>query len=89
MSDDSVISHRDVIALWPSIRAYADDIGVSRDAAKGMNWRDSIPGRYWAVTVERAVARGLSGVTLKVLADGAQGRSLREDVALELHRGAS
>jgi len=61
-------THRDIISKWPSITAFADDIGVSANTAKQMRTRNSINGRYWAAAVEGAKQRRLNGVTLEALA---------------------
>lgn len=65
------MNHTDVINLWPSISAFAEDIGVSYGTAKAMRRRGSVPGGYWAKMVAKAEEREIKGVTLDVLANAA------------------
>ncbi|MDX3929197.1 MAG: hypothetical protein QHC90_25775 [Shinella sp.] len=62
------MTHADLINLWPSLTAFADDIGVPYVTAKAMRRRGSIPAPYWLLAVSRADERGLEGVTLERLA---------------------
>lgn len=58
-----------IISLWPTISALADDIGVQYVTAQAMARRERIPSRYWNALVAGAQRRGFVGVTLEVLAD--------------------
>jgi len=62
-------NHSDLIALWPSVREYADDVGLKLDAAKKIRARGRIPQQYWLPTVAAAERRGIEGVTLARLAE--------------------
>lgn len=62
------MKHSDVINLWPSLGAFAEDIGVQYGTAKAMRRRGSIPANRWIVVVEKAAERGITGVSLEVLA---------------------
>jgi hypothetical protein len=64
---DSPTTHRDVIDRWPSLRCFAGDIGVPYGTAKQMRRRNSIPDEYRAAVVEKAIARGIDGVTFELL----------------------
>lgn len=59
---------RTLIERWPSLSAFADDIGVIYVTAQGMHRRGSIPSEYWAAVVEGATKRGIAGVDLEILA---------------------
>lgn len=62
------MTHSDVIDLWNSIAAFAEDVGVAYGTAKAMRRRNSIPPEYWIVVVQKATGRGISAVSLEVLA---------------------
>jgi len=59
---------RDVIDRWPSLQAFADDLGVAYVTAQVMRHRNSISSRRWQRVVECAVVRGIEGVSYEVLA---------------------
>lgn len=61
-------SFSDAINRLPSLRAFADDIGVDYVTAQAMRNRDSISDRHWLRVVAAASSRGLDGVTLEFLA---------------------
>lgn len=48
-----------VIALWPTLRSFGDDIGVTYNTAKQMKRRGSIPVRYWPSLIAAAGERGV------------------------------
>ena len=50
----------DIIALWPSHRAMAADIGAGHWQVAKWSQRDNIPPEWWTVIVERAPAAGLT-----------------------------
>ncbi len=52
-----------VIDSWPSIRAFANDAGVSYGAAKQMRRRHSIPAPYWFALTSSETGRRL-GITV-------------------------
>ena len=56
----------EIIQAWPapSIRSFADDIGVEYVTAQMMKHRNSISPEYWSLIVEAASDRGIHGVTL-------------------------
>lgn len=58
-----------IILSWPapSIRTFADDLGVPYVNAQQMKLRNSIPDVYWDLVVEAAVRRGIDGITLEKL----------------------
>lgn len=63
-------SFRDVIGLWPSKEALADDISAGLAAVNKWWQRNSIPSDRWAaiLSTERARASGLTSDTLISLA---------------------
>lgn len=63
------MSHAPVINLWPSLSAFADDVGVPYVTAKAMRRRGSIPAPYWVRAVSAAQARAIDGVTHERLAE--------------------
>jgi hypothetical protein len=60
--------HRDIIDRWPSMRAFAEDIGVPYVNVNMMRQRRNIHFRHWDRVIEAAKERGIRGVTLKLLA---------------------
>jgi hypothetical protein len=64
---DSPTSHRDVIDRWPSLRSFADDIGVPYGTAKQMRRRNSIPNEYRVTVVNVAIERQIPGITFELL----------------------
>lgn len=62
-------THRDIINVWPTLAAFAEDLGIPYETAKGMRARGSIDGRYWADVVTAAGNRGFAAVTLEALAE--------------------
>lgn len=69
MSDSQPIpsTHREVIDRWPSLRAFADDIGVAYGTAKAMRRRNSIPDEHRPSTVEAAARRDIEGISFELL----------------------
>lgn len=59
---------RTIINLWPSLGAFADDIGVSYVTAQVAKHRNSVSPAYWQAMVASAKRRGIKGVTLDKLA---------------------
>lgn len=60
-------SHVDIINRWPSLRAYAEEIGVAYGTAQVMRYRGSIHTRHWNAVVSAARKRGWSDVTHELL----------------------
>ncbi len=60
-------SHKDIIALWPTVLAFGKDIGVSEHTSAQMNKRNSIAPEHWLETVEAANQKGFDGITLELL----------------------
>lgn len=63
------MTHADLINLWPSLAAFADEIGAQYETAKAMRRRGSIPSGYWVRVVEAARSRGLDEVSFERLAE--------------------
>lgn len=66
---------RDVIDCWPSLGAFASDVGLSYEAAKQMRRRDSISGRHFINVAHAAAHRGIRGASVPDLAAIAAQRS--------------
>ena len=65
----------DVIEAWPSIAAFAADMGAPYPTVTSWRTRNSIPPQRWAAVVEAAEQRGVEGVSLASLAALAAGDS--------------
>ncbi len=66
-----------VIDLWPSIVAFADDMGAEYPTAAAWKQRNSIPPAVWPKVVAAAAKRGFEGVTFERLASLAASRKAR------------
>jgi hypothetical protein len=71
-------SFRDVIARWPTTRAFARDAGCSPTLVRQWRHRDSVPAQYWPRIVEGAARRGIVLVDLRLLAQLAARRRAPE-----------
>lgn len=78
--------HRDIIALWPSLTAYAADVGIPYGTAKQQRRRNSISPDHWPAVVAKAAERGLAGVTTDLLVATQQrhgaGKAVAQAVAM-------
>lgn len=63
------MNHAHVINLWPSLAAFAEDIGVAYVTAKAMRRRGSIPSCYWVRVIDAAKKREIEDVTFERLAE--------------------
>lgn len=63
----------DIINLWPTVSAFAADVGISYSLAKMWRKRASIPATRWLDVVRAAESRRLP-VTLDLLAQAAATR---------------
>lgn len=61
-------SYRPIIQKWPSPAEFGADLGIKDAHVRTFKMRDSIPADYWERIVEAAIKRGISGVTVAVLA---------------------
>lgn len=50
---------RDLIEAWPSIRAFASDLGVTLYTASQWRTRNAIPARHWLALSRAAKGRAL------------------------------
>lgn len=57
-----------LIDQWPSIAAFASDIGVSDMHARAMRRRNSVPPEYWSAAVDGALQHGIPDVSYERLA---------------------
>jgi hypothetical protein len=53
----AIDSFRSVIALWPSVDAFAFDVGVRPPAARKWFQRDRIPSEWWGAVLSTQKAR--------------------------------
>lgn len=72
---------KSIIEAWPphpdadvsdplaSLKAFASDVGVTLNNVKQMRRRNAIHGSHWLAVVEAARARGIDGITLRLLAE--------------------
>ena len=63
----SIKSHKDIVALWPTVATFGSEIGVSTFTALQMNKRNSIGPDYWFAVVAAAKTRGFEGITIELL----------------------
>ncbi|GGF56510.1 hypothetical protein GCM10007301_15220 [Azorhizobium oxalatiphilum] len=67
MSTEQPSSVRDLMALWPSLSAFAADTAAGYEAVRQWFKRQSIPVRYWPAVIEGAAQREIGGVTSDLL----------------------
>lgn len=60
-------AHGQIIDLWPSISAFADDIGQKADTVRRWRLRDEIPLKHWNDTAKAAKLRGHTGISTELL----------------------
>jgi hypothetical protein len=66
-------SFSDVISAWPGRGALAADCGTTYGVVKQWERRNSVPAEYWLRLIQGAEARGIRGLTLRLLAEIAAG----------------
>lgn len=64
-----IVNHADIINLWPSLSAFADDLGFKYGTAKKMRRRQRIAPVHWPSVAEAAAQRGIENVTFELLAN--------------------
>lgn len=64
------ITHREIIAFWPSTALLAEEIGESKQKVHQWTVRDSIPAKFWVRLVTLAHNRDIA-ITYKMLAEAA------------------
>jgi hypothetical protein len=64
----SVTTYRDLLGLWPSQDALAADLAVSFTAVNGWRRTGRVPREHWPGLVASARRRGITGVSLTMLA---------------------
>ena len=68
-------SFREIIDLWPSRVALADELGVRPQAIANMHMRDSVASEHFNKIVEAAKSMGYDGVTHELMCNlAARGR---------------
>jgi hypothetical protein len=65
---------RDVIARWPTTRAFARDAGCTPTLVRQWRHRDFVPAHYWPRIVDGANRRGIALIDARLLADLASRR---------------
>jgi hypothetical protein len=61
-----MMTHRDIIGLWPSQAAFGSAVGVSKNTAQAWHKRNSIPALYWLRVRDGARSIG-HDVSLEIL----------------------
>ncbi len=64
----AIQSFPELLKLWPTISALAEDLGVKYLTARGWQQRGAVPAEYWLGLVASAEKRDIEGVTLELLA---------------------
>lgn len=64
-----ISSFRDVIARWPTTRAFARDAGCSPTLVRQWRHREFVPAQYWPRIVEGAAKRGIPLIDASLLAE--------------------
>ena len=62
-----ITSFRDLMDLWPSTAEFALDLGVRKNTAEVMRFRNSVDPTYWGRIVEGAKRRRIRNVKLELL----------------------
>lgn len=76
-------SYIPIFNKWPSLKAFADDIGIDPAYARTLKMRDSLPSSYWNHVEAAAKRRKLRGINIKTLADIAEAKVKAEDCGHE------
>ena len=66
---------KEIIAKWPSVDTFADDLGISPMGAYAMQHRNRIDAKHWVTLVHAARNRRITGITYQALAEMADRRS--------------
>jgi hypothetical protein len=74
-------THRQIIELWPTRAAFARELGVDYQLARGWHTRNSIPSDYWVDVVHAAHERGFDQITNDLLAAIKAGERNRAEAA--------
>lgn len=64
-----LVGFRDVIARWPTTRAFAKDAGCTPTLVRQWRHRDFVPAHYWPRIVAGAAKRGIPLVDAGLLAE--------------------
>ncbi len=65
----------ELIEMWPSIGAFAADVGVPYETANSWKKRNSIPAKNWPEVIAAAGRGGFPDVTFERLAKLARARA--------------
>lgn len=63
------LSVSDLIARWPTVRAFAAEIECGLEAASQMKKRNRIASHHWTRVISAAETRGIPGVNYGWLAE--------------------
>jgi hypothetical protein len=58
----------ELIAKWPTIAEFANEVGCGYEAARKMVTRGRVGPRHWGSVVEASERRGIPGVSIEWLA---------------------
>ena len=64
-----VTGFRELIAQWPTTRAFARDAGCTPTLVRQWRHRDFVPAHYWPRIVDGAAKRGIPLISAELLAD--------------------
>lgn len=79
----------EVIDRWPSMTAFAKDIGVPYRRVRSWRQRSSIRATYFQAIVDAAASRGYTDITAAVLLDAAARRGMvTDDHSLRMQHAA-
>lgn len=65
----------ELIELWPSIGAFAADVGVPYETANSWKKRNSIPAKNWPEVIAAGGRRGFDEITAERLINLARARA--------------
>jgi hypothetical protein len=71
-------STTDIIQLWPSLEAFAEDAGVPVGLVRVWKTRKSIPADRWALIERAARRRSITGASASDLAEIASSERARD-----------
>ena len=76
-------SFSEIVDLWPSFAAMADDIGAKANTVAKWHLRDRISPDCWLAVAEAAERRGYDGVTVDLMARLAAGTRANTAIAAD------
>lgn len=59
---------RDLICRWPTLKLFAEEVGVPETTASAWKMRNNIRPDHWAKVIDAAERQGFEDITLELLA---------------------